>query len=783
MGSVRTTGTYQTDPSQYWTYGRGGNIALAMKGSLYSGTDPNQWDALNDVNGDGTLYAWSASYGQNSGNPGQIGTNPAAGIATLAGGDVSIRTGGSFSGQSGTFGAGNFSLDAGGDIKDAHFLVKDGTGMLNAMGNIGNFDGSDYLVIDAFAARLNLAAQGNIALGTVLNPTVIRKTRPGETIPWSLQYGTDSSVSLAAATGDVTIYGTQQQNTFSGAAAVLPGTLQVHAGRDINLGAQQLILAPSPSGDLRLTAGRDINGTRADNNQLSSHLYMSDMDPARVYGDQPDVFLDQLATSHSAIPVHKDDTRPVVIKAETGDIKNLQLYFPKQAQITAGAAINNIYYSGQNLSARDFSEIVAGGNISFSDDPKKANSDNNGIDQAGPGYLLVQAGDSINLGATRGINSNGNYFPSGNTYNPALGNEGASLIVVAGTRQSLAPNDVRDFFGIHEKHKDKNGDYTDYTTVVTGLWDYGNEYTDFKSSDPAKAAEALKEARASIQKFFFGDGSTGAINDGKGNISMTSSQISTLSGKSDIFIAARSQVDVGRSTFNQKSAGSGITTTTGGAVYAFSGGDYNVNESRSMTYQGGTTGDMGDVTVWSDQGDINAGRGSRTSVNASPPKLVSEDPSNPNSPKNLVFTPPAVGSGIRAVSYSPDGIQPAPPPGNIFLFAPNGKIDAGEAGIAGGKIVLGAIQVVNPGLISSLVSSPTVPSSSEGTTSINALGGSGAMSAAGSAMEQSSAIGQAASKLGPSADLAEDFIAKWLDVKVLSFDEDESPQRTQDSGK
>ena len=84
-----------------------------------------------------------------------------------------------------------------------------------------------------------------------------------------------------------------------------------------------------------------------------------------------------------------------------------------------------------------------------------------------------------------------------------------------------------------------------------------------------------------------------------------------------------------------------------------------MNESRVMTFLGG------DITIWSDTGNINAGRGSKTAIDASPPTLT-----NVNGQLVLVFNPPPVGSGIRAVTYSPGVGVPAPSAGNIYLFAP-----------------------------------------------------------------------------------------------------------------
>ena len=731
MGSIRTTGAPAADPGQHWNYAGGGNIAVAVKGSVYGGLNPAEWDHINDVNGDGSNYAWSASYGQD-------GAFPTAGIVTMAGGDVTVRTGGNFSGQSGTFGKGNLSVAAGGDL-GGHFLVHDGDGSLTAMGNIGNFGSTDHLVIDAFDAHLTLAARGDIELGTVLNPTVVREVRPGETIPWDLQYGRDASLSLAAATGDVTIYGTSQGNVFTSAAeTVLPASLLVYAGNDINLQAQQLILAPSPTGNLQLRAGNDIRSTVTFNGQVNpSYLFMSDMDPARVYGVQPDFVASTLTTSHSAVPVHMDDSLPVVIDAG-GNIADLQLHLPKSAWITAGGDIRDIYYSGENLHAGDISKIVAGGNILFRSVENSSSNGFTGIDQAGPGSLLVQAGDSIDLGTTKGIQSNGNVIDG--AYVPALGNDGAAIMVVAGSKKDLDPDQIETFF--------------------TDLRNAGVEYSTLLSKGESQQAQKLiAQTRSDLIDTFF----DGPVNDGTGNISMTTSQITTLAGKDDISIITRGRLDVGKTAFGQKTAGTGITTAAGGGINIFSGGDVNVNESRVMTFMGG------DITVWSDQGNINAGRGSKTAISASPPKLV-----DMGDQKVLVFSPPAVGSGLRTLTFSPDGISAPPQTGDIYAFAPSGAIDAGEAGIAGNRLVLGATKVLNAQNISFTAGSVGVPASSEASVNVAAFSGMSALPENSKLIEQNSSLGSAQSKYSPTAgDMVDDFVTKFLDVKVINFDTDD----------
>ena len=69
-----------------------------------------------------------------------------------------------------------------------------------------------------------------------------------------------------------------------------------------------------------------------------------------------------------------------------------------------------------------------------------------------------------------------------------------------------------------------------------------------------------------------------------------------------------------------------------------------------------------------------------------------------------------------------DANIPPPPAGDIYLFAPQGVIDAGEAGISGGKVFLGATTVLNAANISFSAGSVGVPAASQ-TVSLGALTG------------------------------------------------------------
>ncbi len=126
---------------------------------------------------------------------------------------------------------------------------------------------------------------------------------------------------------------------------------------------------------------------------------------------------------------------------------------------------------------------------------------------------------------------------------------------------------------------------------------------------------------------------------------------------------------------------SGLITQGKGDIDVYSLGSILLGQSRIMTTFGG------DIVAWSATGDINAGRGSKTTVIFTPPKRLYDNYGH------VTLSPqaPASGAGIATLNPIPDV-----PPGDIDLIAPLGTIDAGEAGIrVSGNINLAALQIIN----------------------------------------------------------------------------------------
>ena len=125
----------------------------------------------------------------------------------------------------------------------------------------------------------------------------------------------------------------------------------------------------------------------------------------------------------------------------------------------------------------------------------------------------------------------------------------------------------------------------------------------------------------------------------------------------------------------------GVLTLDGGRVNAFTDGNFVLNQSRVFTQAGGN------ITLWSSNGDLNAGQGPRTG-SSFPPITVRIDTNGVSS----VDTAGSVsGAGIGSFRRRPDD-----PAADIVLIAPVGEVDAGDAGVrSSGSIFVAAARVAN----------------------------------------------------------------------------------------
>ena len=164
------------------------------------------------------------------------------------------------------------------------------------------------------------------------------------------------------------------------------------------------------------------------------------------------------------------------------------------------------------------------------------------------------------------------------------------------------------------------------------------------------------------------------------------SQLFTIAGGNIDLLAPGGNINVGLATpptsfgITKVSSQLGIVTESAGDVRVYLKENFNVNESRVFAADGG------DIMVWSNFGDIDAGRGARSSISV-PANGFQFDEDG----RLTVSTPPAIqGSGIRALTTTVGR-----PFGNVDLFTPRGVVNASEAGIqSSGNITIAAVQVL-----------------------------------------------------------------------------------------
>lgn len=159
----------------------------------------------------------------------------------------------------------------------------------------------------------------------------------------------------------------------------------------------------------------------------------------------------------------------------------------------------------------------------------------------------------------------------------------------------------------------------------------------------------------------------------------------------------------------------GMVTNAGGSIRSVLSGSFVINQGLVLTARGG------DVMLYSSQGDIDAGKGALTEQTpvgrVKSPVTTTIDGATVTTGYTLELPPNPVGKGIQTLTSDPDGLGPLPEPtaGNIYLFAPAGTIDAGEAGIqSGGNILINAQRVLNASNISSSGTSTGVPVTTSG---------------------------------------------------------------------
>lgn len=168
-----------------------------------------------------------------------------------------------------------------------------------------------------------------------------------------------------------------------------------------------------------------------------------------------------------------------------------------------------------------------------------------------------------------------------------------------------------------------------------------------------------------------------------GDISLFGSQLKTEQGGAISMYAPAGSVYAGLTLGypGKTDAEQGIFTVQGGDINALVKNDFLVNKGRVFVLGGG------DITLISQYKNIDAGKGSKTAQSAPPPIFTI----SPNGAVTPDLGGTVAGSGIAVIQVNADT-----PPGNVYLIAPRGSVDAGDAGIrSSGLVDIDATIVLN----------------------------------------------------------------------------------------
>jgi filamentous hemagglutinin family protein len=748
-------------------------------------------------------------------------------IGALSGGDVNISAGHAITDLSAVIatngrvfgtnaasgklvenGGGDLKIKAGSDISGGIYMVDKGSATIRAGGSLKADSGGINTAFALGDGKIDVTTLGNLDLISVFNPTLtgmsVNNLTEGLTEANSFfsTYSDNSAVTLTSVAGGVDIkqsaFNTDlsNQETVDNIASFFPGTLKVSAlAGDLKM-ERAISMVPSANGNLEL----------ATNNSLkfidNAHLIMSDMDSTSVPSalnptDNMIKFIDTLSsantessTFHAATPVHQADRLPSSIYAGLDIVGNnlsvspVSLNLPKAANISAGRDIIDMGIVGQNLIDSDVSNISAGRDIVYT--PTLSSNGGytlnfQGITWGGPGYLDIAAGRNISLSNANGIVTRGNLL------NPFLPDAGANLSILVGAEAADDVAFIAKYLdpAVSPIYKDALISFVQNATGSNSKLSSSDAWTQFKNMDSQLQHQF-------VQNTFFNElkqagiehnNSTG-VNFGSykrgfdaiatyfpngnydGKLDLSFSQVKTERGGDLDVMAPGGGVVVGlpkippslivaKGQDGQNVASRlGMFTVKGGNINVFTNGNIDVAQSREFTIAGG------DILDWSTKGDIDAGKGSKTATSAPPPLIRTDSNGNTFTDLSGVVS----GSGIGTLQTLATA-----PVGNVYLIAPSGAVNAGDAGIrSSGNLLVAAQRVIGADNISVGGASSGVPAVSSANVSFNAP----VSADSSSSNKQGDQLG-AADKLGQSTKLAA--LPSVISVEVISLGDESTP--------
>ncbi len=528
--------------------------------------------------------------------------------------------------------------------------------------------------------------------------------------------------------------GTNSYPSFVAAAA--PPTLDADAILgNLTLNAP-LGMVPSATGTVQWLAGGSISSvyTKQGTYAVQALTMLDDTtaassDLALQSGTPVPFLLGVAAPVVLSSPWHANDPNTAIVYA--GGSITASFTFIKPAKIQAGLDILNMKLVGENNNATDITSVIAGRDIDAVQGLGGTTIANPGtnFEIFGPGTFLIQAGRNLGPfftgtppGSTNksliGIEAVGDGSNVG-AYKPFLPVQGADIYTLFGVGNGINYQAAIANF-VDPSQAGANGiDLLSYIATSLGetrdqAWATFNSlptvrqqllvdhaYLQFLSqvgldyNNPSSAYyHQYARAYQMISTLFpvssgYTDNRPTSTNGAAatvstGDLNVAHSLLETQTGGNIYILGPGGNIVVGaNATDNTPPNQEGILTLQGGSILSYTDQSVQVYQSRIFTEQGG------DIDLFTANGNLNAGKGKKTSASYPPLKLIWDiDGYSHVNPTGLV-----TGAGIGALLSVP-GQDPSR--SNVNLVAPRGTVDASAAGIrVSGNLNIAALQVLN----------------------------------------------------------------------------------------
>ncbi len=438
-----------------------------------------------------------------------------------------------------------------------------------------------------------------------------------------------------------------------------------------------------------------------------------------------------------------NDYEPSRIYAAKGSILGADITASEQTWLRAGTDIRGIRMSARNVHAGDTTLLEAGNDILAVVNVRRPYGYALGsgtISVQGAGALVVSAGrdvyaDDLTLETVGNQRYDGANRPVPLTQIKGLPEQGAAITVMSGMNRPAAYDafaaaylDPANVAAMPEYLKARAADgsllpiyLSDLTvsrggqqkTVRRGLVSYmkditGETLAPLDAWARFQALPALAQQQFIRQVYFLelrdagrnqnesgADGTplNAGVNRGyaaiaalfpgdtwKGNVAANKLKMRTLSGGDINVLTPGGSLQVAALGATVPD-GYGLVTLNSGHIGVFVKNDVTVNRSRILSFVPQATGRGSDQIIWASEGDIDAGKGSKTVRVPSAAEVITDMDGNTMIREKADMS----GSGIGTVGD-----------GDVDLIAPRGIINAGDAGIrVAGNLNIFALQVLN----------------------------------------------------------------------------------------